>query len=100
MQNARNDMYKFKLYIAGKTPVSMNAINSLKGLLEDKFKDQYLLQIIDVIGNPEVAESDKIFATPTMVKTHPPPVVRIIGDLSNREKVSLVVLEGYSRVFH
>ncbi len=100
MEHTRNDMYRFKLYVAGETPLSVRALNSFRGLLEDEFKDQYFLEIIDVIKNPEVAESDRIFATPTMVKTHPPPVIRIIGDLSNKEKVWLVVLEGYSKVFH
>ena len=100
MEHTRDDMYRFKLYIAGDTPLSERAVSSLRGLLEDELKDQYFLEIIDVIKDPEAAESDRIFATPTMVKTHPPPVIRIIGDLSNKEQIWLVVLEGYSKVLH
>ena len=100
MHNERDDIYKFKLYIAGETPISVKAINDLRGLLEDDFKDRYFLEIIDVLKNPELAEGDKIFATPTMVKIHPPPVIRIIGDFGDKEKVWLVLLDGDPRVLH
>ena len=79
--------YILKLYVAGNTPNSMRALNTLREILESEFKGVYALKVIDVLKNPQLAEEDKILATPTLSKILPPPVRRIIGDLSNREKV-------------
>ena len=79
--------YILKLYVAGNTPNSMRALNTLKGILETEFKGVYALKVIDVLKNPQLAEEDKILATPTLAKILPPPVRKIIGDLSDREKV-------------
>ncbi|MFN4195840.1 MAG: circadian clock protein KaiB [Thermosynechococcus sp.] len=79
--------YVLKLYVAGNTPNSVRALKTLNNILEKEFKGVYALKVIDVLKNPQLAEEDKILATPTLAKVLPPPVRRIIGDLSNREKV-------------
>ena len=84
--NARKT-YILKLYAAGNTPNSMRALNTLREILESEFKGVYALKVIDVLKSPQLAEEDKILATPTLSKILPPPVRRIIGDLSDREKV-------------
>ena len=79
--------YILKLYVAGNTPNSMRALKTLRNILETEFKGVYALKVIDVLKNPQLAEEDKILATPTLSKILPPPVRRIIGDLSDRERV-------------
>ena len=79
--------YILKLYVAGNTPNSMRALNTLRDILETDFQGVYALKVIDVLKSPQLAEEDKILATPTLAKILPPPVRRIIGDLSDREKV-------------
>jgi circadian clock protein KaiB len=65
----------------------MRALQTLRQILEQEFKGVYALKVIDVLKNPQLAEEDKILATPTLAKILPPPVRRIIGDLSDRERV-------------
>ena len=79
--------YVLKLYVAGNTPNSVIALKTLKKILESDFKGVYALKVIDVLKNPQLAEEDKILATPTLSKVLPPPVRKIIGNLSDREKV-------------
>ena len=79
--------YVLKLYVAGNTPNSVRALKTLKNILEQEFQGVYALKVIDVLKNPQLAEEDKILATPTLSKVLPPPVRKIIGDLSDREKV-------------
>lgn len=79
--------FKLRLYITGKTPKSERAIANLREICERDLKGLYELQIIDVLENPQLAENEKILATPTLIKDLPPPLRRIIGDLSNSEKV-------------
>ena len=79
--------YILKLYVAGNTPNTMRALKTLRNILETEFKGVYALKVIDVLKNPQLAEEDKILATPTLSKILPPPVRRIIGDLSDRERV-------------
>ena len=79
--------YVLKLYVAGNTPNSVIALKTLKKILETDFKGVYALKVIDVLKNPQLAEEDKILATPTLSKVLPPPVRKIIGNLSDREKV-------------
>lgn len=85
--NAFNKTYILKLYVAGNTQNSAIALRTLKNILEKDFKGVYALKVIDVLKNPQLAEEDKILATPTLSKVLPPPVRKIIGDLSDREKV-------------
>ena len=79
--------YILKLYVAGNTPSSIRALSTLRDILETEFKGVYALKVIDVLKSPQLAEEDKILATPTLSKILPPPVRRIIGDLSDRERV-------------
>jgi circadian clock protein KaiB len=83
------DKFRLRLYITGKTPKSERAVTNLKKIFEEDLKGLYELQIIDVLEFPQLAENEKILATPTLIKDLPPPIRRIIGDLSNSEKVLL-----------
>lgn len=85
--NAIKKAYVLKLYVAGNTPRSIQALITLKNLLEQEFQGVYALKVIDVLKSPQLAEEDKILATPTLSKIFPRPVCKIIGDLSDREKV-------------
>ena len=78
-----------KLYVTSKTDSSEKAIRNLKVILETELKGLYTLEVIDVLEHPQLAEEDKILATPTLTKVLPPPVRKIIGDLSDKEKVLL-----------
>jgi circadian clock protein KaiB len=80
---------KLILYITGHTSKSLRAIKTLRDLSEGELKDIIEIKIIDVLEHPQLAEDDKILATPTLVKTLPGPIRRIIGDLSETEKVLL-----------
>jgi circadian clock protein KaiB len=79
--------YVLRLYIAGQTPNSLRAIANLKSILKNELKGLYTLKVIDVLKNPKLAEDEKILATPSLSRVLPPPVRRITGDLSDREKV-------------
>ncbi|MES3016951.1 MAG: circadian clock protein KaiB [Bacteroidota bacterium] len=79
--------YQLRLYIAGKTSRSVTALNNLKKYCEEHLKGQYSIEIVDLLVNPQLAEGDQILAIPTLVKKVPEPVRKIIGDLSNEEKV-------------
>jgi circadian clock protein KaiB len=81
------EQYELRLYIAGKTQKSVTALNNLKKYCEEHLQDQYVIEVIDLLVNPQLAEGDQIFAVPTLVKKVPEPVRKIIGDLSNKEKV-------------
>jgi len=81
--------YVLKLYVTGQTANSTKAIQNLKDILKNGLRDLYKLKVIDVVKNPQLAEEDKILATPALVRVLPPPVRKIIGDLSDREKVLL-----------
>jgi circadian clock protein KaiB len=81
------EKWELRLYIAGHTPKSIMAINNLKKYCEKYLKGQYTIEIVDLITNPQLAEGDQIFAIPTLVKKVPEPIRKIIGDLSNEEKV-------------
>lgn len=79
--------YELRLYIAGNTPRSVTALNNLKRYCEEHLKGIYEIEVIDLLVNPQLAEGDQILAIPTLVKKVPEPVRKIIGDLSNEEKV-------------
>ncbi len=81
--------YVLKLYITGKSPRADRAIANIKRICQDELSNQYDLVIIDVLERPELAEQAKIIATPTLIKELPLPLRRVIGDLSNTEKVLL-----------
>ena len=85
--NTSKKTYVLKLYVAGNTPNSVRALKTLNQILEQEFQGVYALKVIDVLKNPQLAAEDKILATPTLAKILPPPVRKIIGDLSDRERV-------------
>jgi circadian clock protein KaiB len=80
-------MYELRFYVSGKTPRSLQAIETLSGILETGVREGYTLDVIDLREEPGMAEADKVFATPTAVKLRPDPARRIVGDLSDKEKV-------------
>ena len=85
-------MYEFKLYVVGRTPKSIEVIEELVRLLEDALDGHYHLEVIDILEKPELAEEDKIVATPTLERVSPEPVRRVIGDLSDNKTTVLLAL--------
>lgn len=88
--------YELRLYVAGQTQKSVTALSNLKKYCEEHMKGEYHIEVIDLLVHPQLAEGDQILAIPTLVKKVPEPVRKIIGDLSNQEKV-LVGLDIRSR---
>jgi circadian clock protein KaiB len=81
--------YVLKLYVTGASPRAEVAIANLRRICDEDLRGEYQLEIIDVLEQPQLAEDDKILATPTLIKQLPPPLRRVIGDLSDKEKVLL-----------
>ncbi|HEX4683088.1 MAG TPA: circadian clock KaiB family protein [Gemmatimonadaceae bacterium] len=81
--------FVLKLFISGASPRAASAIEHLRRICERDLHGLYQLEIIDVLTHPELAEADKILATPTLIKQLPPPLRRVVGDLSDSEKVLL-----------
>lgn len=79
--------WQLLLYIAGQTPKSITALSNIKKYAEEHLKGIYSIEIIDLLVNPQLAEGDQILAVPTLVRKFPEPMRKIIGDLSNEEKV-------------
>jgi circadian clock protein KaiB len=79
--------YKLRLYITGHTPQAERAIANLKRICEEDLGGRYEMDLIDLVEDPEAGEAQRIIATPTLVKQLPPPLRRIIGDLSDKERV-------------
>ncbi len=79
--------YELRLYVAGKTVKSVAALANLQKYCEEHLKGQYVIEVIDLLVQPQLAEGDQIFAIPTLVRKVPEPIRKIIGDLSNEEKV-------------
>jgi len=81
------DFWQLRLYVAGQTPKSLAAFANLKKICEEHVAGKYRIEIIDLLENPTLAKGDQILAIPTLVRKLPEPVRKIIGDLSNTEKV-------------
>lgn len=79
--------YELKLYVAGQTVKSATALRNLRRYCEDNLSGKYSIEVIDLLENPQLAEGDQILAIPTLVRRVPAPIRKIIGDLSNEEKV-------------
>ncbi|MFO8102356.1 MAG: circadian clock KaiB family protein [Dehalococcoidia bacterium] len=79
--------YILKLYTTGTTPKLESGIGSLLRAFDQHLKGHYEFRIINILDNPKLAEVDRILATPTLIKEEPPPVKRVIGDISNTDKV-------------
>ncbi len=82
-----DDEFHLKLYVAGHTQRSAAAIANLKAICEERLKGRYKIEVVDLLKNPKLAKGDQIVALPTLVRKLPPPLKKIIGDLSNKEKV-------------
>lgn len=82
-----NDMWVLRLYVAGQTPKALTAFTNLKKICEDQLQGKYSIEVIDLLINPQLSGDDQIFAVPTLVRKLPVPVRKIIGDLSNTERV-------------
>jgi circadian clock protein KaiB len=76
-----------RLYIAGQTPKSIRALSNLTKICEEHLAGKYRIEVIDLLVNPQLAKGDQILAIPTLVRKLPEPVRKIIGDLSNTERV-------------
>ena len=83
----REDKFLLKLYVAGETPRSKAALANLRRLCDEHLPGQYELEVIDLIQHPKLARTDQILAIPTLVRSLPTPIARIIGDLSDTEQV-------------
>lgn len=81
------ELWDLQLYVAGQTPKSAVAFANLKKICEDHLKGCYTIQVVDLLVNPVLAKADQIVVTPTLIKKLPEPVTRMIGDLSNTERV-------------
>lgn len=82
-----DDRWVLKLYVAGQTERSMVALENLKSICEDHLGGRYTIEIVDLAQNPSLARTDQIVAVPTLVRKLPEPMRKIIGDLSNKERV-------------
>jgi circadian clock protein KaiB len=87
LQSSDAEMFQLRLYIAGQTPRSIGALANLKRICEEHLQGRYELEVIDLVQNPALASGDQILAVPTLVRRLPEPIKKIIGDLSNRERV-------------
>ena len=81
------DRWNLRLYVAGQTPRSTTAFQNLQSICEEYLKGQYHIEVIDLMENPTLARGDQILAIPTLVRKLPQPIRKIIGDLSNTERV-------------
>jgi circadian clock protein KaiB len=79
--------FELRLYVAGHTAKSVLAFNNLKRICETHLAGQYVIEVIDLLKTPQLAAGDQIFAVPTLVRRLPEPIKKIIGDLSNEERV-------------
>jgi circadian clock protein KaiB len=86
-KNGRSDFWRLRLYIAGHTPNSMAAMANLKKICEDQLQGRYRIEVVDLLKRPQLAKGDQIIAIPTLVRKLPPPVKKIIGNLSKTESV-------------
>src|SRR5580700_11673723 len=81
--------WKLRLYVAGQTPKSLTAFANLRPICEEHLAGCYQIEVIDLMKHPELAQTDQIIAIPTLVRKLPAPIKRIVGDLSNSERVVL-----------
>jgi circadian clock protein KaiB len=87
MTSSDEEFWELRLYVAGQTQKSTTAVINLKKYCEEFLKGRYKIEVIDLLKNPQLAEGDQILAIPTLVRKVPAPIRKIIGDLSNEEKV-------------
>ncbi len=87
IQETGNEKYVLRLYVTGLTPKSTKAIQNIKKICEENLKGRYELEVVDVYQQPEFAKKEQIIAAPTLIKKLPLPLRRIIGDMSDKERV-------------
>jgi len=87
MKNGARRTWWLRLYVAGQTPKSITALANLKRLCEGHLAGRYRIEVVDLVNQPHLARRDEIVVIPTLVRKQPPPITRIIGDLSNEERV-------------
>lgn len=85
-QDRQDGVWNLRLYVAGQTPRSLAAFANLKRLCETHLQGRYSIEVVDLLEHPQLAEGDQIIAIPTLVRQLPPPIKKIIGDLSNEEQ--------------
>lgn len=81
------EIWELRLYVAGQTVKSVTALANLKKYCEEHLQGRYKIEVVDLLANPQLAEGDQILAIPTLVRKVPSPIRKIIGDLSNQERV-------------
>jgi circadian clock protein KaiB len=86
-RNFKQPTWELRLYVAGQTTKSLQAFTNLKQICDEHLGDKYKIEVVDLMKKPELAKGDQIFAIPTLVRKLPEPVRKIIGDLSNTERV-------------
>ncbi len=82
-----SQMWRLRLYVAGQTPKSILALANLKRICETHLAGRYTIEVVDLLLRPKLAAGDQILAIPTLVRKLPPPLKKIIGDLSNEQQV-------------
>jgi circadian clock protein KaiB len=87
MSSSARQAYSLRLYVAGQTPKSILALTNLKQICEEHLHGQYEIEVVDLLQNPQLARGDQILAVPTLVRRLPEPIKKIIGDLSNTQRV-------------
>jgi len=87
MRNGARRTMQLRLYVAGQSPKSLAALANLKRLCEGHLAGRYRIQVVDLLSQPHLARRDEIVVIPTLVRKLPPPLRRVIGDLSNEERV-------------
>jgi circadian clock protein KaiB len=87
LQEAGTEKYVLRLYITGITPKSTRSIQNIKKICEENLKGRYELEVIDIYQQPTLAKNEQIIATPTLIKKLPLPLRRLIGDMSNKERI-------------
>jgi circadian clock protein KaiB len=87
MDKEKADKWELRLYVAGQTPKSILALKNITRYCKEHLEGRYTIEVVDLLKNPQLAEGDQIFAIPTLVRKFPEPLRKIIGDLSNEQKV-------------
>lgn len=87
LKTSQNQFYTLRLYVIGTSPQSVSAINNIKNICEEHLQGRYELEVIDLHQQPQLAQGEQIIASPTLIKKLPLPLRRIIGDMSNAERV-------------
>lgn len=86
-RKTKKDMWTLRLYVAGQTPKAITAFTNLKRICEEQLNGKYSIEVIDLLKNPQLANEYQIVALPTLIRKLPVPVRKIIGDLSDTERV-------------